>query len=131
MSGTDRKPYRRSTAQWWKRDPFFMAYMGRELTALGVLAYSITLAVGLWRLSQGPVAWAAYVSALQSPLSLLWHGLLLLCMMVHAWSWFVIMPKTMPALRWRGQPVPQICVTWTATAAAALCTVVLLLCAAF
>ncbi|MCM2251757.1 MAG: fumarate reductase subunit C, partial [Ramlibacter sp.] len=97
-----RRPYVRPMQGWWRRDPFFMAYMLREATALGVLVYSIVLCVGVVRLSQGEAAWNGFLAALKSPGSILLHLVLLLCFAVHARSWFEIMPKTMPMMHLGG-----------------------------
>ena len=115
-----RRPYVRPMTGWWKRDPYFMRYMWREATALGVAVYSVILAVGLMRLSQGEAAWNAWVAALKSPLSIALHAVLLVCMVIHAKSWFEIMPKTMPYLHVGGKRVAGSTITragwWVATA---------------
>lgn len=115
--------YRRPMGAWWRRDGFFMRYMVREATALGVAAYAIVLAVGLVRLAQGEAAWNGWLAALKSPASLLLHAVLLVGMVVHAHSWFDIMPKTMPALFVGGRRVPASTITrlgWTAVVVASL-----------
>ena len=93
-----RRGYVRPMGAWWRRDPFFMRYMVREATALAVLVYAIVLAVGVVRLAQGEAAWNGWLEALRSPAALLLHVVLLVAMVVHAKSWFEIMPKTMPML---------------------------------
>ena len=67
-------------------------------TALAVLVYAIVLTVGVVRLAQGEAAFDGWLRALRSPASLLLHAVLLLSMVVHAHSWFEIMPKTMPII---------------------------------
>ncbi len=96
MSG--QRPYRRSMAGWWMRDPFFMNYMFREATAIIVAAYAIVLLVGLIRLGQGAEAYAGWQEALRSPLSVIFHLVALAVFIYHTWSWFKIMPKTMPMM---------------------------------
>lgn len=108
-----RRPYVRPMQGWWRRDPFFMAYMAREATALGVLVYSIVLCVGAVRLSQGEAAWNGFLAALKSPGSILLHLVLLLCFAVHARSWFEIMPKTMPMMHLGGERVQPETITRT------------------
>lgn len=108
-----RRPYVRPMQGWWRRDPFFMAYMLREATALGVLVYSIVLCVGAVRLSQGEAAWNGFLAALKSPGSILLHLVLLLCFAVHARSWFEIMPKTMPMMHLGGERVQPETITRT------------------
>ena len=98
-----RHAYVRPMQGWWRRDPFFVRYMVREATALAVLAYAIVLMVGVVRLAQGEAAWNGWQQALRSPLSLLLHVVLLVSFVVHAHSWFEIMPKTMPLIFVKGQ----------------------------
>jgi fumarate reductase subunit C len=118
-----RKPYVRPMQGWWRRDPFFVRYMVREVTALAVLAYAIVLAVGLVRLAQGEAAWNGWLQALRSPASLVLHAVLLVSMFVHAKSWFEIMPKTMPMILPSGQHIAPAMITrggWAATVAASI-----------
>lgn len=106
-----RAPYVRPMAGWWRRNPFFMVYMLRELTSLAVLAYSILLAVGLVRLAQGPAQWEAFMAALTSPLGIVLNLVILVSMFIHAKSWFEIMPKTMPPVIVKGKTVPGSTIT--------------------
>ncbi len=115
------RPYVRPMTGWWKRDPFFMRYMAREMTAFAVAAYAVILCVGTLRLAQGEVAWNGWLAALGSPGSLLLHGVLLVSMAVHAKSWFEIMPKTMPMMHVGGKRLEASTITragWAATAVA-------------
>ncbi len=95
---TLRRGYVRPMQGWWRRDPFFVKYMIREVTALAVLVYAIILMMGVVRLSQGEAAFNGWLAALRTPGSILLHLVLLASMIVHAKSWFDIMPKTMPLL---------------------------------
>jgi len=122
------QPYVRPMQGWWRRDPFFVRYMGREATALAVLAYAVILAVGLVRLAQGEAAWNGWVAALRSPWAILLHLVLLASMVIHAHSWFEIMPKTMPMLYLRGERIgaPAIRRTgWIATVIVTLAVIAL------
>lgn len=124
-------PYQRSMASWWKRDPFFVAYMARELTAFAVLAYAIVLAVGCVRLAQGEAAFNGWLAALASPLGILLNLVVLFSMLVHAKSWFDIMPKTMPMMFRHGHRVPPATITLVGYAGAIGAAVVVLLLAAW
>jgi fumarate reductase subunit C len=115
-----RRPYVRPMRGWWRRDPFFGRYMRREATALAVLAYAVVLTVGVVRLAQGEAAWNGWLGALRTPASLLLHLVLLLAMLIHARSWFEIMPKTMPALFLGGRRVAASTITRVGWAAAVL-----------
>jgi fumarate reductase subunit C len=128
MSDSRREPlprgaYVRPMRAWWRRDPYFVRYMWREATAFAVWIYALVLAVGLLRLAQGEVAWNGWLQALRSPASLLLHLLLLVAMVVHARSWFQIMPKTMPPVHVGGRRLAATTVTrlgWTAAVVASL-----------
>jgi fumarate reductase subunit C len=113
---------------WWRRDAYFISYMAREVTAIFVAAYAVVLLVGVVRLAQGQAAWEGWLQALQSPLSLLFHLILLATFVYHTWSWFNIMPKTMPILFVGGKRVPPGTITAIGLAAAVVaCLAVLLI----
>jgi len=116
--------YRRPMRGWWRRDPFFVRYMFRELTAVAVLVYAIVLTVGVVRLAQGEAAFNGWLQALRSPASLLLHAVLLLSMVVHAHSWFEIMPKTMPMIFVGGRRLAATTIQRVGWGAAVVVTVV-------
>ena len=91
-----RRTYVRPMDGWWKRDPFFLWYMARELTAPFVALYSVILLVTVLRLAEGRESFDAWVAALKSDTSIFLHALLFLVFVYHTWTWFKIMPKTMP-----------------------------------
>ena len=123
-----RRPYVRSMDGWWKRDSYFIHYMAREATAVFVAAYAVVLLVGLVRLGQGPAAYDGWLQALQSPLSLLFHAIVLVTFVYHTWSWFNIMPKTMPIMFVGGKRVQPGAITGAGLAAAVVaCLAVLLI----
>ena len=119
-----RRPYVRPMAGWWRRDPFFVRYMAREATALAVLVYAIVLTVGVVRLTQGEAAFNGWLQALRSPASLLLHAVLLVSMVVHAHSWFEIMPKTMPLIFVQGQRLAATTIQRSGWAATVVVTVI-------
>ena len=122
-AGTVRRPYVRPMQGWWRRDPFFVRYMVREVTAVAVAVYALILMGGVVCLAQGTLAWNLWLAAMRSPWSLLLHGVLLYAMVVHAKSWFEIMPKTMPMMFVGGKRVAASTITrsgWAATLAVSL-----------
>ena len=98
-----RRPYVRPMQGWWKHNPFFVRYMVREVTSVAVWIYALILTVGVLRLGQGEAAWNSWLEALKSPLSLSLHLVLLISMVVHTYSWFEIMPKTMAPIVVNGE----------------------------
>jgi len=126
-SGSAARPaYRRPMRGWWRRDPFFMRYMAREATAIGVAVYALVLAIGVVCLALGETNWNAWLAALRSPVSLVLHAVLLVAMVVHAQSWFEIMPKTMPMLFVGGKRVAAGTITRTGWAATVVVSLVVL-----
>jgi len=117
------RPYIRPMQGWWRRDPFFIRYMVREATALAVALYAIVLLVGVVRLAQGEAAWNGWLDALQTPWAILLHVVMLFAMIHHAYSWFDIMPKTMPMMFVGGRRVAAATITrigWGATVTASV-----------
>lgn len=118
-----RRPYVRPMDGWWKKNPFYVEYMVHEGTALFVAAYAITLLVGLVRLGQGDAAWAGWLEALHSPLSIVFHLAMLVAVAYHAFTWFKLFPLTMPPIVVNGKKVGPCVVVgtgWTAAVVVAL-----------
>jgi len=114
-----RRPYTRSMNGWWRRDPFFVRYMIREATALIVALYALVLLAGALCLSQGEAAWNGWLATMRSPVSIALHLLMLVAMIYHSYSWFEIMPKTMPAVFVGGKRVTAATITMIGLTAAA------------
>jgi len=121
------RPYTRPIdPQWWARPPY-LAYTVREAAGAAIALYALILLWGVIALARGPAAYEAWLGFLRSPLSLLLHVILLAAMLLHVWTWFRIMPKTMPRLVIGGQYVPQARITAGGLAAAAAGFIVVLL----
>lgn len=100
-----RRPYVRPMEGWWKKNPYFVEYMIHESTALFVAGYAFVLLVGLVRLGQGEAAWNGWLEALSSPFSLIIHLVFLVAILYHTYTWFKIMPITMPPIIVGGKKV--------------------------
>jgi len=123
---SDRRPYLRPMDGWWKRDPYFIRYMAREATALVVAAYAVVLLIGLARLAQGEAAFNHWLEYMKHPRALAFHLIVLATFLYHTWSWFSIMPKTMPALFVGGKRVQPWTITAIGLAAAAVASLTVL-----
>jgi fumarate reductase subunit C len=121
-----RRPYIRSMDSWWKRDPFFIRYMVMEATSILVAVYAVILLVGLMRLSQGEAAYNGWLQALRSGPSILLHVLILVVFLYHLWSWFKVMPKTMPMIFVDGKKLPGETITYTGVVAAVAANILVL-----
>ena len=120
-----RRPYVRPMQGWWRRDPYFVRYMIREMTAVAVLVYAIVLMLGVVRLAQGEAAWNDWLAALRTPWAMALHLVLLVSMAIHAQSWFEIMPKTMAMMFVGGRRVSALSITRMGWAAAVFASIAL------
>ena len=91
---TKRKPYVRELPNdWWMKQLFYTKYMLREGSSVFITLYSLILAWGLLRLSQGEIAFNAWMQSLQSPLAIMLHIIALLFALYHTITWFSLAPK--------------------------------------
>lgn len=127
MQPDARKPYVRPMESWWRKNPFFVRYMVREGTALVVAAYAFVLLEGLLCLSRGEAAYNTFLAMLRHPLSITLHLVALALMVYHTWTWFEIMPKTMPPIYSGGKRVPGVVITTVGVVAAVVATIVIFL----
>jgi fumarate reductase subunit C len=112
---------------WWRRNPYFLRYMAREATAVFVVIYALILLAGLARLSHGEAEYGEWLEGLASPGSIAFHLVLLAAFAYHTWSWFRIMPKTMPPILVRGRPLAGSTITALGIAAAIAASAALVL----
>ena len=122
-----RKPYKRPMTGWWRKNPFFVEYMVHEGTALFVAAYAFILLVGVMKLAEGKAAWDQWVLWLTSPFAIVLHVVLLLVFLYHTWTWFNIMPRTLPPMHAGGKRVSANTITVTGLAASCAASLLLLL----
>jgi len=120
-----RRTYIRPMDGWWRRDPFFLRYMAREGTSIFVVAYALILLAGVIRLAQGETAFDDWLDGLASPWSVAFHVLLFAVFAYHTWSWFRIMPKTMPAVVVGGKRVSGTTITCCGVCAALAASIAL------
>ena len=91
-----RKPYEREVKfDWWLKDIFYIKYMFREGSSILITIYTLILAWGVFRLSQGEVAFNAWMSALEHPISIAFHLFALMLAGYHTLTWFSLAPKAM------------------------------------
>ena len=125
MSGP--RPYlRKPEPLWWARSPY-LAYTLREATGIAVAGYALVLLAGVISLAAGESAYQGWLGFLKSPWSLALHVLFLIGMIAHVWTWFQIMPKTMPRLAVGGRILPQYRITTVGLAIAAASSITVLL----
>lgn len=81
---------------WYFGQPRYLRYMAREITSIFVGAYCALLVVGLQNLATGPVAWDGFLTALRSPVSIVFQFVALIAAVYHAATWFNATEKAMP-----------------------------------
>jgi fumarate reductase subunit C len=121
-----RRPYVRPIdSMWWAKPPY-LAYTLREATGIFIAAYALVLLAGVICLALGENAYDAWLGFLASRWSLALHAIILVAMLFHVWTWFEIMPKTMPRLVIGGRYVKPRLITAAGIAVAALASLALL-----
>ena len=113
-----RRPYVRPMAGWWRRNPYFVEYMVHEGTAVLVLGYALVLIASLAALSRGEAAWNAWIEWQRTAPAIALHVALFAGFAYHAWTWFHIMPRTMPPIVVRGRRLAGATITRAGLAAA-------------
>ena len=110
---------------WWAKSPY-LGYTLREATGIAVAAYALVLLAGVICLAAGENAYRGWLEFLASRWSLALHVLILVGMLFHVWTWFAIMPKTMPRLVIGGRYVEPRLITATGITIASLASLLLL-----
>ena len=72
---------------------FYTKYMIREGSSVLITLYSLILAWGVFRLSQGETAFNGWLEALQNPFAIILHLLMLILALYHTITWFSLAPK--------------------------------------
>jgi fumarate reductase subunit C len=123
-----RKPYIRPMAGWWRRNPFFLEYMVHEGTAFFVLAYALELLAGLICLALGEAAWNSYRAFVASQPMLIINLVIFAMMLYHGYTWFKIMPRTLPPIYMGDKKVAATTITTVGIAAAVGASVLVFMC---
>ncbi len=102
-----RRPYIREPSKtgWWFRQPRYIRYMLREISALFIGIYVLVLAVALFQLSRGHAAYEAFLAITEGPAGLAFAIFAILFAFYHTYTWFLVTPKAMP-LMLGGKRVP-------------------------
>ena len=88
------KLYRiRTPIFWWLRKWSSIKFITRELTSLFVAMYAVVLILQLRALAHGPDSYAAFVSWLKTPGSIVLHGVAFVFVIFHSITWFNLAPK--------------------------------------
>ena len=105
---------------WWTRNPYYVRYMLREASCVFITLYAVILLVGLGRLAQGPVAFEGWLASLRHPGAIAFHAVAFVLVLYHSWTWFQVMPKTLPRV-----PLPDAAIVAGGVAGAVLVSALL------
>lgn len=106
-----RRPYKPelSKTSWWLKQPRYVRYMMREISAAFIGIYVLVLITGLFRLSQGKAAYNAFRTAAEGPVGLIFAIIAIAFALYHTYTWFQVTPKAMP-LMIGGKRVPGVAI---------------------
>lgn len=123
---SNRKPYVREIKRtWWKSHPFYRFYMLREATVLPLILFTLFLTFGLGALVKGPEAWQTWLAFMANPLVVAINIVALAGSLLHAQTFFSMMPQVMP-LRLGGKLVDKKIIVLAQWAAVALISLIVL-----
>jgi len=95
-----RRPYIReiSTTRWWLKQPRYVRYMAREMSALFVGIYALILMAGLFALSRGEAAYETFLETAEGLVGLVFAVTAMAFAVYHTFTWFQVTPKAMPLM---------------------------------
>ncbi len=102
-----RRPYIRELSKtgWWLKQPRYIRYMMREMSAAFIGIYVLILIAGLYRLSQGEAEYEAFLAAAKGPAGVAFAVIAMVFAIYHTYTWFQVTPKAMP-LAFAGKRLP-------------------------
>ena len=95
-----RRPYKfePSKTGWWLKQPRYVRYMMREMSAAFIGIYALVLIAGLFRLSQGEGAYTEFLATAEGLVGLTFAVVAMVFAIYHTYSWFQVTPKAMPLM---------------------------------
>lgn len=124
---SNRKPYVREVKRnWWQQHAFYRFYMLREATVLPLIFFTLFLTFGLGALVKGPEAWQTWLNFMAHPLVVAINIVAFFSSLLHAHTFFGMMPKVMP-VRLKGKLVDTKIIVLTQWAAVAFISLVVLI----
>jgi len=96
----NRRPYKPELSKrtWWLKQPRYVRYMMREMSAFFIGVYVLILIVGLSQLAQGEAAYNAFLAIVTGPAEVAFAIVTLIFAIYHSYTWFQVTPKAMPLI---------------------------------
>jgi len=79
--------YPKLSTSWWLSHPRYFAFMLRELSSVFIAIFLVVFLVEIYRVSQGPEAYAAFLATLRSPGWIIFHAVALAFALYHSVTW--------------------------------------------
>lgn len=90
------KPYRPCVSAFWYFDRWpYLLFILRELSSFFVAYFAVLILVQIYALSAGPTAYANFQACMRNPLMIVLNGVTLLFLLLHAATWFNLVPRVM------------------------------------
>ena len=80
--------YPKLPTTWWLHRPAYVRFMLRELSSVFIAIFLVVFLVQIYRLGQGPEAYAAFLGTLRAPGGIVFHVVALAFAIYHSVTWF-------------------------------------------
>jgi fumarate reductase subunit C len=97
---------RKTRRTWWLGSSGYRKFAAREFTSVFAAAYSVILLLLLFALSRGPDAYEGFLRWLKLPGIVALQALILVAMLYHAGTWFLLTSRAM-VIRLGRRTVPR------------------------
>ncbi|MFW7523551.1 fumarate reductase subunit FrdC [Vibrio ostreicida] len=120
-------PYMRPVKRtWWLKRPAYRFYMLREATILPLITFTLFLTYGLIAFLLGSNTWQGWLTFMTHPIVITMNMIALFASLLHAHTFFSMMPQVMP-IRLRGKLVTKSIVVLAQWSMVALVSLIVLL----
>ncbi len=90
------KPYRPRMSAFWYFDRWpYLLFVLREISSFFVAYFAVLVLVQIYALSADPTVYAAFQACMRNPLMIILNAVTLLFMLLHAATWFNLVPRVM------------------------------------
>jgi succinate dehydrogenase subunit C len=95
-----RRPYKPklSKSGWWLKQPRYIRYMMREMSAAFIGVYVLLLITALYTLSRGAAAYDTFLATVEGPVGLAFALIAIAFAIYHTYTWFQVTPRAMPLM---------------------------------
>ncbi|HEX4209009.1 MAG TPA: hypothetical protein VHY56_01350 [Candidatus Binataceae bacterium] len=96
----------RMSAYWWLDQWHYLRYTLRESSSFFVAYFAVVTLVQIAALNAGPDHYASFQACMRSPLMIIINAVALVFLLLHAVTWFNLVPRVM-VRQMTGRPLPD------------------------